>query len=150
MLRSVSAAVLVLAFAAPALAQPVGPPEAQRPKHEAPVDVEGVTIVGRKLNWLLSFTVSGDVTEKTMVGSAPIGMNCGGEFYRFAKTVANRQCWLRVDHKKTVLLSAADEGRYGVDWTVEWVGCTPRANGSMCEVSLTDDAVAGAVFKRLR
>ena len=141
---------LLLAAAPAALAQ-TQPADVYAPKVEAPVtEVEDVQVRAERLNWLLTFTISGDVDEQSIVGSAPIGLNCGGEFFRWAKTIANRQCWLRVNHKTRVLLSAADKGRYGVDWTVQWVGCTPLANGSMCELTMTKDATAGAVFTRLK
>lgn len=144
---------LLLATAPAAFAQTPSPPKPDgvyAPKYEAPTEVEEVQVRAQRLNWLLTFTIAGDVDEQSIVGSAPIGLNCGGEFFRWAKTIANRQCWLRVDHKTRVLLSAADKGRYGVDWTVQWIGCTPLANGTMCEMTVTKDATAGAVFTRLK
>ena len=90
----------------------IKPADVYAPRREAEVaEADEVQVRAERLNWLLAFTISGDVDEQSIVGSAPIGLNCGGEFFRWAKTIANRQCWLRVNHRTRVLLSAADKGR---------------------------------------
>jgi hypothetical protein len=112
-------------------------------------DVREVTVTALRTDRLLSFVISGEVDDKTYVSSAPIGINCGGPAFRYQPNPV-RQCWVRVFNEKTVLLGATAPGKYGVDWTVAWTGCKPVNDGSMCEVVLTEDATAGATFKRGR
>ena len=113
--------------------------------------VEEVVVRGQPKDWLLSVTVGGDIREESYVDSAPAGLNCGGGYYKyFAKRAATHKCWLRVRHKRTVMLSAADSGRYGVDWTVDWVGCRPKADGALCEVTMTSDVSVGVQYRRLQ
>jgi hypothetical protein len=133
-----SLAALILAGAASAA-------EAAPP--EAATEVREVTVTGVRTDWLLSFVISGDVDAKTFVASAPLGINCGGPAYQY-QTNPIRKCWLRILPGRTVLLGATAPGRFGTDWTVEWTGCKPVNDGSMCEIVMSEDASAGATFKR--
>jgi hypothetical protein len=123
--------------------------EDQVPPSEGTKVVQEVEIKALRTDRLLSFVISGDVDDKTWVSSAPVGINCGGPAFRYQPNPV-RQCWVRVFNEKTVLLGATAPGKYGVDWSVAWTGCKPVNDGSMCEVVLTEDATAGASFKRGR
>jgi len=119
------------------------------PPSEGTKVVQEVEIKALRTDRLLTFVVSGDVDDKTYVSSAPVGIYCGGPAFRYQPNPV-RQCWVRVFNEKTVLLGATAPGKYGVDWSVTWTGCRPINDGSMCEVVLTEDATAGATFKRGR
>lgn len=91
--------------------------------------------------------VGGDVAEDTFVASAPPGLACGGAQYQYL-TRENRQCWLRVKRKTPIILTAQANGRYGQDWSVQWVGCEPIANGAACTLSAVDETQVAALFTR--
>lgn len=112
----------------------------------SPTEVEGVVIVA-DTDVRLSIAVGGDISENTFVASAPPGLACGGAHYQFL-TRESRQCWLRVRRKTPVYLTAQNDGRYGVDWTVQWVGCEPVGNGAACTLNAQDEAQVVALFMR--
>lgn len=91
--------------------------------------------------------VGGDIDEASYVASAPPGLFCGGAQFQYS-TRENRQCWLRVRRRTPVILTAQSSGRYGVDWTVQWVGCDPIANGAACTLSAADETQVAALFTR--
>lgn len=144
------AALCAAAAAFPASAQDRGPSASTVVVPDEVTEVTEVVVRSRAPDWLLTVTVAGDIGEHTFVSSAPIGLNCGGEQFQYFKTVANRQCWLRVRDNRKVLLSAQENGRFGETWTVEWHGCTPLGSGAMCEINSREDAQVGATFRRLR
>lgn len=112
----------------------------------APTDLPPVTITA-SAEVRLSVAAGGDLDDDTFVTSAPVGVACGGWMYRHSQN-PDRQCWLWVRRNKPVMLSAQAPGRFGVDWTVEWAGCTPVAGGGACELTPGDDAQVAAVFRR--
>ena len=118
-----------------ATAGPVGPTEVEGVVITADADVRVMVVVG------------GDVDETTYVASAPPGLFCGGVQYQY-NTRENRQCWLRIRRKTPIILTAQRGGRYGVDWSVRWVGCEPIANGSACTLSAADETQVAALFTR--
>lgn len=132
---------LILAAVAACLASPALALEAA-----APTEVEGVTVVA-DTEIRLTVAVGGDIGESTFVASAPAGLTCGGAQYQYM-TRENRQCWLRVRRKTDVILTAQASGRYGVDWTVEWVGCEPVGNGSACRIKPLEEVQVAALFTR--
>lgn len=91
--------------------------------------------------------VGGDITENTYVASAPPGLACGGAQYQYMSR-ENRQCWLRIKRKTPVILTAQSSGRYGADWSVQWVGCEPIANGAACTLTAQDETQVAALFTR--
>ena len=95
----------------------------------------------------VSIAVGGDISEDTYVASAPPGLACGGAQYQYM-TRENRQCWLRVRRKTPVVLTAQNTGHYGVDWSVQWVGCEPIGNGAACTLTAQDEAQVVALFTR--
>ena len=108
--------------------------------------VDGVTVVA-DLDVRLVVAVGGDIGETTYVASAPPGLACGGVQYQYM-TQSNRQCWLRIKRRTPVILTAQASGRYGVDWSVQWVGCEPVANGAACTVTAQAEAQVVALFTR--
>jgi hypothetical protein len=112
----------------------------------APTDIDSVTVVA-DTDVRLSVAIGGDVAEDTFVSSAPVGLICGGAQYQYM-TRENRQCWLRVRRKSPIILTAQANGRYGTDWSVQWVGCEPIANGAACTLSARDEAQVAALFTR--
>ncbi len=112
----------------------------------SPTVVDSVTVTA-DTDVRLSVAIGGDVAADTYVSSAPVGLSCGGARYQYM-TQANRQCWLRVRRKSQVILTAQANGRYGTDWTVQWVGCEPIANGAACMVSIQDEGQVAALFTR--
>lgn len=131
-------ALIVCLAAGAALAEPADP--------NAVATVEGMTIVA-DLDVRLSVVVGGDVAADTYVGSAPGGLACGGTEFQY-QSRQNRQCWLRIRRKSPVILTAQAQGRYGQDWTVEWVGCEPIANGAACRLQAQDETLVAALFTR--
>ncbi len=111
-----------------------------------PTDLEGVVIVA-DIDVRVSVAVGGDINENTYVTSAPTGLTCGGAQYQYM-TRENRQCWLRTKRKTPVVLTAQNNGHYGVDWTVQWVGCEPIGNGAACTLSAQDESQIVALFTR--
>ncbi len=95
----------------------------------------------------LMVAVGGDITDDTYVASAPPGLACGGAQYQYT-TRENRQCWLRIRRKSPVILTAQAKGHYGVDWSVQWVGCEPIGNGAACTLSAADEVQVAALFTR--
>lgn len=112
-------------------------------------EVTGVTVTGRAADRLLSVTVGGDVRRDSVVSSAPLGMNCGGVTFQFLQG-PYRQSWLRIRRGQEAVLTAGDDGAYGREWVIEWVGCEPRAGGPACVVRMDEDRQVGAVFRRAR
>lgn len=112
----------------------------------SPTDLEGIVIVA-DTDVRVSIAVAGDLGESTFVTSAPPGMACGGARYQYM-TRENRQCWLRMRRKAPLVLAAQSEGRYGVDWTVQWVGCEPVGNGAACTLNAQDESQVVALFTR--
>ena len=108
--------------------------------------VDGVTVVA-DLDVRLVVAVGGDIGENTYVASAPPGLACGGVQYQYM-TQSNRQCWLRIKRRTPVILTAQANGRYGVDWSVQWVGCEPIANGAACTITAQGEAQLVALFTR--
>ncbi len=108
--------------------------------------VDGVTVVA-DLDVRLVVAVGGDIGENTYVASAPPGLACGGVQYQYM-TQSNRQCWLRIKRRTPVILTAQANGRYGVDWSVQWVGCEPIANGAACTITAQGEAQVVALFTR--
>ncbi|MCF8506652.1 MAG: hypothetical protein K9G59_17225 [Caulobacter sp.] len=108
--------------------------------------VDGVTVVA-DMDVRLMVAIGGDVPDGTYVSSAPSGLFCGGVQTRFA-TQFNYQCWLRIKRKAPVVLAAQSNGHYGVDWTVQWVGCEPVANGAACKLAASEEAQVVALFTR--
>ena len=108
--------------------------------------VDGVTVVA-DLDVRLVVAVGGDIGENTYVASAPPGLACGGVQYQYM-TQSNRQCWLRIKRRTPVILTAQANGRYGVDWSVQWVGCEPIANGAACTITAQGEAQIVALFTR--
>ncbi|MDO9223757.1 MAG: hypothetical protein Q7U20_08620 [Caulobacter sp.] len=108
--------------------------------------VEGVTVVA-DLDVRMVVAVGGDVDASTYVASAPPGLACGGAQYQYM-TKENRQCWLRIKRKAPIVLTAQANGHYGSDWTVQWVGCEPIANGAACTLSARDEVQVVALFTR--
>ncbi|MFZ5668033.1 MAG: hypothetical protein ACOY4K_00925 [Pseudomonadota bacterium] len=133
--------ILTLATAAACLATPSLALETP-----APTELEGVTVVA-DIEIRLTVAVGGDVGESTFVASAPAGLTCGGAQYQYM-TRENRQCWLRVRRKTDVILTAQANGRYGVDWSVEWVGCEPLGNGAACRIKPLEETQVAALFTR--
>ena len=117
------------------------------PSGDEPTVVAGVEVRAGRPDRLLTVVISGDVAQQTFVATAPLGMNCGGAEFQHNRD-RNRQCWLRARRGSEVLLGATGRGAYGRDWTVDWVGCRPLSNGSICRVVLREDMVVGAVFRR--
>lgn len=111
-----------------------------------PTDVGSVTVIA-DLDVRLSVAIGGDVAEDTFVSSAPVGLTCGGSQYQYMAR-ENRQCWLRVRRRSPIILTAQANGRYGTDWSVQWVGCEPIANGAACTLSARDEAQVAALFTR--
>jgi len=111
-----------------------------------PTDVDGVVIVA-DIEVRLSVAVGGDVGENTYVASAPAGLTCGGVQYQYM-TRENRQCWLRSRRKTPIILTAQNNGHYGVDWSVQWVGCEPIGNGAACTLNAQDESKVVALFTR--
>ncbi len=111
-----------------------------------PTDVDGVVIVA-DTTVRLSVAVGGDINDNTYVTSAPSGVNCGGAEYRY-QTRENRQCWVRIRRRTPIILTAQNNGRFGVDWTVQWVGCEPIGNGAACTLSAQDESQVAALFTR--
>ncbi len=108
--------------------------------------VDGVTVVA-DLDVRLVVAVGGDIGENTYVASAPPGLACGGVQYQYM-TQSNRQCWLRIKRRTPVILTAQANGRYGVDWSVQWVGCEPIATGAACTITAQGEAQIVALFTR--
>lgn len=131
-------ALVVWALAGPALASPATP--------GLPTEVEGVVIVA-DTDVRVVVAVGGDIGETTYVASAPPGLACGGAQYQYMSR-ENRQCWLRVRRKTPLILTAQADGHYGVDWTVQWVGCAPIGNGAACTLSAQDESQVAALFTR--
>ena len=127
---------LWLLVAGAALAAPVA----------APTDLDGVVVVA-DIDVRLSVAVGGDVNENTFVASAPAGLTCGGVQYQYMSR-ENRQCWLRSRRKTPIILTAQNNGHYGVDWTVQWVGCEPIGNGAACALNAQDESQVVALFTR--
>lgn len=115
-------------------------------QNAAPTEVESLTVTA-SAEVRVSLAAGGDIDEQTYVVSAPGGLACGGFMYRHSKD-PTRQCWVWVRRNKPAMLAAQAPGRFGVDWTVEWGGCTP-IGGAACEVVPGDDVAVAAVFKRL-
>jgi len=111
-----------------------------------PTDVEGVVIVA-DTDVRLVVAVGGDIGETTYVASAPPGLACGGAQYQYMSR-ENRQCWLRVRRKTPLILTAQADGHYGVDWTVQWVGCAPIGNGAACSLTAQDESQVAVLFTR--
>lgn len=132
------AAAFVWALAGGALAAP--------PPPGGSTEVEGVVITA-DADVRVMVAVGGDIDDSTYVASAPPGLACGGAQYQYM-TRENRQCWLRIRRKSPIILTAQASGRYGVDWTVQWVGCEPVANGAACTISAADEAQVAALFTR--
>lgn len=109
--------------------------------------VDGVTVLAAT-DVRLTAVVGGDITAGAYVASAPVGLRCGGAAHEYT-TRENRQCWLWVRRNSEVLLTAQAEGRYGVDWTIQWVGCEPLANGTVCALKSAVETQVAAVFTRL-
>lgn len=109
-------------------------------------EVEGVVIVA-DTDVRVVVAVGGDIAEDTYVASAPPGLACGGARYQYM-TRENRQCWLRVRRKTPLILTAQANGRYGVDWTVQWIGCEPLGNGAACTLSAQAESQVAALFTR--
>lgn len=135
-MKALAAALLGASFlfAGPALAQ------------DRPVDVSSVEVTA-DTSVRLSVVVAGDVEARTTIVSAPLGLTCGGADFQYTPK-ENRQCWLWVRRNRPVLLAAQGQGRYGVDWTVRWVGCEPIENGSVCRVSPTGETEVAAIVSR--
>lgn len=112
----------------------------------APTDLDGVVVVA-DIDVRLSVAVGGDVNENTFVASAPAGLTCGGVQYQYMSR-ENRQCWLRSRRKTPIILTAQNNGHYGVDWTVQWVGCEPIGNGAACALNAQDESQVVALFTR--
>jgi hypothetical protein len=108
--------------------------------------VDGVTVVA-DLDVRMVMAIGGDVDANTYVASAPPGLACGGAQYQYM-TQENRQCWLRIKRKAPVILTAQASGHYGSDWTVQWVGCQPIANGAACTLTAQDEVQVVALFTR--
>lgn len=111
-----------------------------------PTDVDGVTVVATA-DVRLTMAVGGDMAADVVVTSAPIGLNCGAAMFQYTPK-ENRQCWLWVRRNRPVVLTAQSLGRYGVDWTVQWVGCEPLGNGAACRVSPGAELEVAAIFSR--
>ena len=47
-----------------------------------------------------------------------------------------------------IILTAQSNGRYGADWSVQWVGCEPIANGAACTLNAADESQVAALFTR--
>lgn len=112
----------------------------------AATDLEGVVIVA-DMDVRVLVAVGGDIAEDTYVASSPPGLACGGARYQYM-TRENRQCWLRVRRKTPLILTAQANGRYGVDWTVQWIGCEPLGNGAACTLSAQAESQVTALFTR--
>lgn len=95
----------------------------------------------------LTVALGGDVGPKVIVTSAPAGLNCGGSQFRYTLG-ENRQCWIWVKRNQPVMLTAQGLGGFGVDWTVEWVGCEPAAGGAVCQLTPATETQVAAVFVR--
>ncbi|HYF23103.1 MAG TPA: hypothetical protein VD929_06865 [Caulobacteraceae bacterium] len=146
---ALAAAVLLTAGAASAQDQ-TGSTQPWVVAQDKNVEAE-IVVRGQAKEWLLSVTQGGDIGEMSYVDSAPAGLNCGAGVYKYlSKRAATDRCWLRVRHKRSVVLSATDQGKFGVDWTVQWVGCRPRGDGALCELTMTQDASVGVEFRRLK
>jgi len=130
--------LLVWALTAPALAASAAP--------GLPTEVEGVVVVA-DTDVRVVVAVGGDIGETTYVASAPPGLACGGAQYQYMSR-ENRQCWLRVRRKTPLILTAQASGHYGVDWTVQWVGCAPIGNGAACTLNAQDESQVAALFTR--
>lgn len=104
--------------------------------------------VSASLEVKVSVAVGGDIGPRTFVSSAPLGIDCGGSAYRFTSEEL-RQCWLWVRRKRETLLTAQAEGRFGTDWTVQWTGCEPIANGAACRLTPKIETNVAAVFVRM-
>ncbi len=109
-----------------------------------PTEVDSVVIFA-DTDVRVMVAVGGDVGENTYVASAPPGMACGGAQYQYM-TRESRQCWLRVRRKTPLVLTAQNNGHYGVDWSVQWVGCEPIGNGAACTLTAQNEAQVVALF----
>ena len=119
---------------------------AAEPDPRLATTVDGVTVVA-DMDVRIMVAVGGDIGADTYVASAPPGLTCGGAQYQYM-TRENRQCWLRIKRKAPVILTAQADGHYGADWTVQWVGCQPIANGAACTVAAQDELQVAALFTR--
>lgn len=135
---ALSAGFATLLLSGAALAQSAPP---------RPTDVDAVTVLASP-DVRLTVAVGGDMAAETFVTSAPVGLNCGGASSRYDHK-ANHQCWLWVRRNRPVMLTAQASGRFGADWSVQWVGCEPVANGAACQLSPKEEAQVAAVFTRL-
>lgn len=122
-------------FAGAALAAQGATPEVDSLTIYAPTDVR------------LTLAVGGQMTRDQVVTSAPVGLHCGGDEYKY-ETAQSHQCWLWVRRNQPVVLTAQAHGAYGADWTVAWSGCEPVAGGPACIVTPSKEAVVAAVFTR--
>lgn len=149
MLLVLATMFIALPPATPPPAAAAAPPNRNAPRIEADsaTELAGVTVTGRAADRLLSVTVGGDVRQNSVVSSAPLGMNCGGVTFQFLRG-PYRQCWLRIRRGQEAVLTAGDDGAYGRDWIVEWVGCEARAGGPACITRMDEDRQVAAVFRR--
>ncbi|WP_296819763.1 hypothetical protein [Brevundimonas sp.] len=109
--------------------------------------VDGVEVIGDPMDYRLRVTLAGADRAGAMVLSSDPAMWCGDA--RFNNTPGPfRQCWLRGFRGEPIVLTAQNEGQFGRDWTVEWTGCQPLADGRSCSAEIAGEMQVGATFRR--
>lgn len=136
----------IAAFMALALVLSGAPGLAAAPVAPDVTQVDSITVTAGA-DVRLTVAVAGDVGPDVVVTSAPIGLNCGGALFQYTPR-ENRQCWLWVRRNRPVVLAAQGLGRFGVDWSVQWVGCEPLANGAACQATPAAETEVTAIFSR--
>lgn len=120
----------------------------QQPAAAPEEELPAISVRGNYLDYRLRVSLAGADTPSDLIVSADPGMNCGDP--RFDRSPGPyRQCWLRGRRNTAILLTAQGDGVFGRDWTVDWTGCEPTADGRSCAVAIAGEMVVGATFRSL-
>ena len=116
------------------------------PQQEPVTSLEDVVVTGQPLTGLLRVTVDGAADVRTLVTTQP-DLRCGKEAFRWEDYGRPRLCWLRRERGQVVVLQATSEGRPGVDWHVDWAGCSRIPEFDQCEITIEASNTVRATFR---
>lgn len=107
-----------------------------------------IVVTARPPTGLLQVTVDGATDARTLVVTEP-DLRCGDESFRWETYGRPRLCWLRRERGSVIVLSATASGRPGVDWGVDWTGCSRVIGIDRCEVTLEAANTVRVTFRTL-